>query len=262
MNPAPVRRFLCSIAAALALGANAFAQQAAPSNPTPPTFALLSLVGDQFSVVVRRQELGSRIDPNDRREYPLGVAMLDDLAMSAAEDVIKKLRPASPVLRFSIRDPRLFALQDKLLVDGTESRQMREALAKLLRDNGATRLVLVTKLRDEAQFKTLHGATGSGKISGLGFYVDPFIRVRLVETGEATEGFLGPYAYISVAVVDVASMAVIRSAQARQADAALPLNGTGAVRAWEALTPEGKVEALERVLRGAVQSATATALAD
>lgn len=260
MKVMSVRGFACGIAAAFAFAASAFAQPA--SSPLPPSFALLSLVGDQFSVVFHRPETGSRLDQNDRRDYPIAAATLDDVAVSAAEDVLKRLKPVSPVLRFSIRDPRLFALQDKLLVDSAESRGMRESLAKLLRDNGATRLVLVTKWRDDAQFKLLQTTTGTGKISGLGFYVDSFMRLHTTETGEGATGFLGPFAYLSVSVVDVASMAAIRSVQGRESDMKLPLSATGAVRAWDALTPEGKLDALERVLRRAVRNATAAALAD
>ena len=262
MRVVSVRHLVCAVAAALTFVAGASAQPAAPSPALPPTFAVLSLVGDQFSVVFRREESGTRLDPNSRRDYPIPTAMLDDMTVGTVESVLKRLKPVSPVLRFSIRDPRLFALQDKLLVDSDESRSLREALAKLLRDNAATRLVLVTKSRDDAQFKVVEGKIGSGKISGLGFFVDTFTRLHTTGTGEGTTGFLGPFAYVSVTVVDAATMSPIRSVPAREGDMQLPLNATGALRAWDALTPEGKVDALERVLRRGVESATAAALAD
>lgn len=255
-------RWAIGAAFALAFGATVFAQPAAPGSLVPPTFALLSLVGDKFYVVFRREESGSHLDSNSRREFALDTALLDDIALTAAEEVVKRVKPVSPVLRFSIRDPRLFALQDKLLVDSAESHGMREALAKLLRANGAARLVLITKWRDDAQFRLVDRTTGTGKINGLGFYVDSSIRLKTQETGEGTEGFLGPYAYLSVAVLDAASMTPIRSVQARESDMTLPLNASRALTAWDALSAEGKVEALERVLRRAVGSATAAALAD
>jgi hypothetical protein len=257
-----LRRVLCGVAAALALGANAFAQQGVAANPIPPTFGLLSLVGDQFTVVFRRDEIGSRTDQNFRRDYPIDGATLDDIALGAAESVVKRLKPVSPVVRFSIRDARLFALQDKLLVDSTESRGMREALGNLLREHQVRRLVLVTKWRDDAQFQLHTRTIGSGKISGLGFYVDSVRRLYTLETGEATFGFLGPYAYLSVAVVDAASLTPIRSVPARESLMRLPLHETGAVHAWDALTPTGKVDALEQVLRQAVENATTAALAE
>ena len=262
MIAAPCRRTFLAAAAALSLGANASAQTAPAPAPTPPSYAILSLVGDQFSDVTHRPETGTRADANDRHSYPIADATLDEMAVSAAEDVLKRLKPVSPVLRFSIRDPRLFALQDKLLVDSGESRAMREALAKLSRDNQATRLVLVTKWRDEAQFKLYSSRTGNGKISGLGFYVDPYYRLQKLDTGEASDGFLCPYAYLNVAVIDVASMSVIHSVPARESSMSLPVDAKGAVNAWDALTPAAKVDALEHALRAAVASATTTALAD
>jgi hypothetical protein len=257
-----VRQVLSAVGMALALAAGALAQPAAPSAPLPPSFALLSLVGDQFSVIFRRQESGTRLDPNSRRDYPVPTGIFDEMAVSAAEDVVKRLKPVSPVLRFSIRDARLFALQEQLLVDADDSRGVREALAKLLRENAVTRLLLVTKRRDDAKFDVVSGTIGSGKIAGIGFYVDTFTSLQTTQTGEATVGFLGPYAYLNVALVDVASMKVIRSIPAREADMTLPLHATGAMRAWDALTAEGKADALERVLRRAVQNATTAALAD
>jgi hypothetical protein len=251
------------LAAICACAAGAAAQTPPPpASPSPPTFAVLSLVGDEFGVVFQRDQTGTSLNPNVRRSYPVATAMLDDVAVSTAEEALKRLKPVSPVLRFSIRDPRLFALQDQLLVDSAESRAMRAALVKLLRDNQATRLVLVTKWRDDARFKLYDRTTGTGKISGLGFYVDQLLQLQKIESGEQTEGFLGPYAYLSVTVLDAASMTPIRSVPARESEMRLPVDAKGAVRAWDALTPEGKVDALERVLRRAVESATAAAVAD
>ena len=84
----------------------------------------------------------------------------------------------------------------------------------------------------------------------------------MLGSGEETNGFLAAFAYLKVSIVDVASMAVVRSVQGRESQMSPPLHATGAMRAWDALTPEGKVEALDRVLRAAVESATTAALAD
>jgi hypothetical protein len=260
MKVRSIARFFCCCAAALVVGASAPAQTAATALPS--TYALLSLVGDQFTVVTRREETGSRIDQNLRRSYPIDGATLDDMAVDAAERVLKRLKPLAEVVRFSIRDARLFELQDKLLTESAESRGMREALAKLLREHQATRLVVVTKWRDDARFDLYEKTTGTGKISGLGFYVEPFERIRRLDSGEEAFGFLGPYAYVNVTVVDVASMTRIRSVQSRESEMKLPVHSSGAVSAWHALTPAAKVDALERVLRRAVEKATAAAIAD
>lgn len=256
------RRFTLGLVAAFVLAGTALAQSTAIATPIPPTFAILSLVGDQFTVVTRREEVGSHLDQNIRHSYPVDVATFDDIALGEAESVLKTLKPVSPVLRFSIRDARLFELQDALLADAPQSRGLRTELLKLLREHQVTRLVLVTKWRDDARFKVVEGTMGVGKIVGLGFYVDPLTRMQQTATGEETYGFLGPYAYLSVTVADAATLTTIRSVQARESEMNLPVHATGAVRAWDALTPAAKVEALERVLRRAVARATTAALAD
>ena len=254
------RRVCCTFALALALAAGAAAQ---PATPPPATvFAVLSLVGDQFTVVSRKDEVGSRLDQNTRRSYPIDTPVLDEYALDAAERTIGRLKPGASVLRFSIRDPRLFELQDKLLVDSNESRGMREALAKLAREHQANRLLIVTKSRDDARFKIYSGSIGTGKISGLGFYLDPTTRMGRLETGEEAFGFLGPYAYVNVALVDAATMALIRSAPVRESVTSLPVHSKGAVVAWDSLTAEQKLNALERNLRSAVETGTTAVLAD
>jgi hypothetical protein len=121
---------------------------------------------------------------------------------------------------------------------------------------------LVTKWRNNAQFKPIDVTTGTGKISGLGFYVDTTSVYVNRETGNQGEGFLGPFAYLTVTIVDTATMKPLRAIQARESEMNLPVDTKGAVHAWDALTPQGKVDALDRVLRRAVESATTAALAD
>ena len=256
------RRFAVVASAAFACAPTAFAQSTPIAPPMPPTFAILSLVGDQFTVVTRREEVGSHLDKNVRSSYPVAVATFDDMALDTAESVLKKLKPVSPVLRFSIRDPRLFELQDALLAETPRSSALRAELLKLLREHQVTRLVLITKWRDDARFKVLEGTMGVGKIAGLGFYVDPLTRMLQTSNGEETFGFLGPYAYLSVTVAEAATLTTLRSVQARESEMRLPVHATGAVRAWDALTAAAKVDALERVLRRAVEQATTAALAD
>ena len=148
------RRACWTFVLALAVHASAAAQTTAA--PPAVTFAVLSLVGDEFTVVTRKDEVGSRLDQNTRRSYKVDTSILDEYALDAAEKTIAKLKPGASVLRFSIRDPRLFELQDRLLADSGDSRGMREALAKLAREHKANRLVIVTKWRDEASFKAWH----------------------------------------------------------------------------------------------------------
>jgi len=101
------RRACWTFVLALAVHASAAAQTTAA--PPAVTFAVLSLVGDEFTVVTRKDEVGSRLDQNTRRSYKVDTSILDEYALDAAEKTIAKLKPGASVLRFSIRDPRTTA---------------------------------------------------------------------------------------------------------------------------------------------------------
>ena len=93
-----------------------------------------------------------------------------------------RAKPGTAVLRALIRDPRLFALQDKLLTESSDSHDMRIALHDVLAKAGATDLFLVTKHRGAPAFEMATGKKiGSGSIVGIGFYIDN--ETRIYNTG-------------------------------------------------------------------------------
>ena len=246
----------------LSLAASAQQPDASASTATaaPPTFGVLSLIGDEFSVVTRRMSTGSNADTNDRRAYPVADPLFDRTAATEAESVLAQARPGAPVLRLLIRDARLFALQSNVLASTPESSTVRDALVKLLRDNGVTMLVLVTKRRDEAAFKFVHSTTGIGKLRGLGFYIDPDSPNRRIDTNERADGYVAPYVYIDVAVVDITTMQVVKSVPALESTMVTEAGHKDAYRAWDALTAEQKVQALDRLIRHGVAEVLKRAL--
>ena len=229
--------------------------------PPPRTYAVLSLVGDQFTVVTRRMTTGTQLDPNESRSLPVDDAQLDGVAMAAAERAIAGASPAAALLRFSIRDKRLFALQERLLASGSDSDGLREALRGLLAKSGATHLVLVTKRREEAHFMLANGSAGSGKIAGVGFYVDGLTRTKVIETGEASRGYVAAFAYVTVSLLEAASLRLLGSKSATESFMTTPSDAKSAVIAWEATTVQEKAQHLDRVIDRAVFKATRDVLA-
>ena len=73
---------------------------------------------------------------------------------------------------------------------------------------------------------------------------------------------MSPFAYVTVSLLDAASLRLVRSDCALESSMALAVDSTEAVRARDALTPEGKVASLERVLRNGVDRATTAVLAE
>jgi len=161
-----------------------------------------------------------------------------------------------------IRDPRLFALQDKLLAESGDSHDMSVALHDLLAKAGATDLLLVTKRRADALFPVVDGTvSGGGQIGGLGFFIDDVTRMYDTTHLQTGEGFLAPYAYIMVSLMDIGTMKLVRSKAVQQSSMALTVEAVNAVRAWDALTAAEKVKALDGVISTAVTSGTKSAIA-
>jgi hypothetical protein len=229
---------------------------------SPGTYAVLSLVGDQLTIVTRRLTTGTQLDPNDRQVLPVDDASLDGAIAAAAESAITEANPASQWLRFSIRDARLFALQDQLLSPGAESDGLREALRGLLAKAGATHLIVVTKWRGEASFKLVDGSVGAGKIMGVGFNVDDVTRTKLLSTGEISTGFVAPFAYVRVSLLDAATLKVVATRVAVESSLWTPPQTKDAVFAWEIMTAKEKSQALDGVIHEAVSKATRELLAE
>ena len=237
----------------------AVAQPAAASAASAParTYAIVSLIGDEFVVVTRRYEVGTNLNPNERTPLPVADPVFDRIAASAVEERILAAKPGSPVLSAMIRDPRLFALQEKLLTENGDSHDMRIALRDLLGKAGATDLYLVTKHRGTPEFRISTGRLERpGAISGIGFYIDNDTAMYRDNNKPGGEGFLAPYAYLAISLMDVGSMRLVKTVNGLETMAALPGDKTGgaADHAWDALSPKEKVDALDRVIRRAVRT--------
>lgn len=257
-NPYPARpdvlAFLACFPAAIGI--------ARAAEATPRTYAVLSLVGDQLTIVTRRLTTGTQLDPNDHHVMAVDNGSLDGVIAAAAESAITAANPSSQWLNFSIRDPRLFALQEQLLVPGAASDALREALRGLLVKAGATRLIVVTKWRAEADFRLVDDSVGAGKIMGLGFYVDDVTRTHLLSTGEDSVGFIAPFAYLKVSLLDAATRKLIASRVATTSSFWTPAETKNAASAWEIMTVKEKSQELDSVIRQAVSKATGELLAE
>ncbi len=243
------------------IGACAGLRVARAAASAPRTYAVLSLVGDQFTVVTRRRVTGTQLDPNETRPLPVDDAQLDGVAASAVERAIAGADPGAALLRFSIRDKRLFALQERMLSSGSDSDELREALRGLIVKAGATHLVLVTKRREEARFPLDDGSVGAGRISGIGFYIDNLTRTHRIATGESSLGYVSAFAYVSVSLLEAASLRPLGSKHIAESSMTTPADSTDAVVAWEATTVQQKAQALDRVIDRAVFKATRDVLA-
>jgi len=212
----------------------------------PRTVAVLSLIGDEMSLVTRRTATGSSVDRNDRQAIALPDPSFDLAAALAAERAIKEAMPGAERLRVTVADKRLFALQEAVLEPGPTSDAMRTALQALLQDARATHLVLITKRRDNARFRLYDSHIGDGKVSGIGIFIDNAVGLEDPDTRIYGNGYIASYAYLQATLVDVATMRALASGSATESMMTTAI-GTSAILAWDALSPAGKVENLMKV---------------
>jgi hypothetical protein len=94
---------------------------------------------------------------------------------------------------------------------------------------------------------------GSGKVDGLGFYMDNQVEVTNLETLNNASGVLVPFAYIKLRLINAATMAVEREVTVTKSTTVTYAPGADrAVRTWQALTPKEKMDYMNAVMSAAV----------
>jgi hypothetical protein len=210
-------------------------------------FAVLSLVGDKLLIVKREPSVGSRLDKNTRHTVPMPTSVIDRAVLLAVDEALRRADPdARPVL-LAARDPALFAAVERSLDDGGTGRVF-EAVRPVVASAQATHLILVTKHRHRAMLKLRDGHVGSGFLEGVGFYLDPGETMRGTNTNEGERGFIAPFTYFKVALIDLARGRIL----AEEHVVASHANQTAESNignAWTALTEEEKDRQLTTMIR-------------
>jgi len=222
-----------------------------PAHAQQPVYAVASLVGDGILVVVADNSVGSHMDRNQREFHPIKSQELDQSVLLAVDEALQKRDPAAKPILLGVSTAALRQMQLRAL-DGADSKPMIEAIRPAAQKAGATHLILALKNRDDARLRTGNGMVGVGKLEGLGFYIDNDMRMVNTKTGEGTQGFISPFAYIRFLLVDLATGATLREQDVIQSHAVASQKATFA---WNALTAERKVQLLQHLIREAVEDA-------
>ena len=239
----------------------------APTPATPaaavavPVYALLSVIGDRLDVVVRQPQTGTRVDNNRRQPVAITEPIFDSAAVSAAGRAIRQIFPKAELAVLDTRSQVLFDKQQTLFQINNDVMTMPDAIRDALRQQGATKLILIRKYRDDAHFQFATGhSDGAGKIEGLGFYVDGTWETRNIDakTGEVRSGrgFIAPFAYLEVTLVDFPSGNVVGKKTVTgsfQVGAGRAAQDIG--EPWSALSSAEKVQLINRLIEREVSSA-------
>jgi hypothetical protein len=209
-------------------------------------YAVISLVGDRMYVVVYQTQTGTILDANRRESVSLGNSYFDDAALLAAQAAVGKAEPGAAVALMRARSASLYETQDKL-IEGSKL-VVPEELAGALQETRATHLILFTKYRTEARLRELHGTTGAGKLEGLGYYVDPVLRMQRSDTGERGIGFLAPYVYIKAALFDLTSLKLLNEMAITASTTLSAARNKQGTDPWTTLSSAEKFEHLRSML--------------
>lgn len=245
-----------SLAVALAsvvyLGGHA-AVQAAETQPR--SYAILSLVGDSISTVVERPTIGSKLNLNDKVVIPISDTAFDESAIHAANDAIKQSVPAAKTVLLLTPDVGLYKAQNDMFESPAANADNRTFLKSLLSNRAVTHLVLITKARGEAQIWLTHTPVGTGRLEGLGYYMNNTVDIRSNTTLNSGTGLLAPFAYVKIRLIDANTMEVVQEIVQKRAYPVGNYNKGADMAAWTTLTSKQKVEYLQELIKDTVSDA-------
>jgi hypothetical protein len=214
--------------------------------------ALLSALGGTLTVVTHRMETGSHLDRNQLEALETGDTAIDNLAVNAA---IEAIQSASTPGHTELQALRFPGQHDSASWFEGQRFLPPDALRSVLTQTGATHLLLIQRQRAPSMLQTRHASTGSGHLEGLGFYVDREQKLRRADTGQVGVGFLAPYVYVKLLLIDLSSGQVEREraiAASRTISAARNKDGFDP---WQSLDASQKLAAINGLMRGEFRKA-------
>ena len=214
------------------------------------TYVILSLVGDHVTIVGQRGQTGSHMAVNENEVVPLPPPGLDDFAARVADATIAKVRPDAGVVTLRASDPTVYKLQESWLdANVTNVQDLISLIKNRLPPLPDARLLLIAPYRDQPELRTGSDTRGTGKVAGLGFYIDNVTRFVSVES---TPGFLGVFANFQLILINLQANSVDaheRVVLGTTHPAAYAKDRTP----WNALTQAQKAKALESLLKRGIE---------
>ncbi len=231
---------------ALALALPALASNAQTVSPPGGPYAVLSLVGDKLDAITYQPQVGTLLDANTHQPMPMTVDILDTAALRAVNKALRAALPGTDVELLAASTPDMFV--DEAHFFNGDQVKLPADIETALTQEKASKLVLITKHRAEARLAVKSGFIGNGKIEGLGFYVDSYHRLDDADNPEHTVGFLSPFVYVDVTLVDVASHAVVRRTTITASQTFVPASFSKANAVWDTLDGKAKIDTLSQLL--------------
>lgn len=229
-----------SLAAITAPGSGLRAQAAGTR-----VYAVMSLVADFLTVTGFESSTGTLVRANPTERIDLQTDELERVVVRAAVRAVADSGSGRAVPLLS-DDGRLYGAQDKL-VNG-DAVALPGFLQEILRAQQATHLLLVTKHNDVARMRAVDLDLGTGRVEGLGFYIDRVTPLKLTGRGENSVGYLAPHAYLRLSMIDLQRNRVVASRLVTATRVVLPAGTSAGANPWDVLDSAGKIKALSDLI--------------
>ena len=215
---------------------------AAIAQPAARSYAVVSEVARQVSVVSYQETTGSRLNNNLRQRIDVPDGALDKVFLLSAQKALKQATPAADVWLLAPADSDFFGM-----LQPTQGSRLTipEDLLGALRERKSSHLLVFTRHRDDADLRFVNVTESTGQLEGLGYYVDQHTRVRLIEAKEVGVGYLASFTHFRATLIDVATSQVVGTAVTR-ANIITPVAGAQSTSAHprNVLTPAQKMTQL------------------
>lgn len=201
---------------------------------------VMSVLGGEIQLVIRAPTTGTRVDRNARES--LKADGFERFVLLTTVEASRREGLGEPVVLGRPGNGSTPWQRDGQAVLVTQALLDAARAAKL------SHLVLIQPARAEAKLQMFRTATGAGQLEGLGFYIDTSLPVQNAHDNEWTTGFLAPYAYFDIYLVDVATLD-LRAVHYARASTSASDPGRQGLDAWQAMPNERKVEVLQMLIR-------------
>lgn len=248
----------CSIA----LGVATFLSLATPvAGWAAEQYAVVALIGDELTIVTYQPSVGSNLDGNARQVVPLRDTSFDEVALRAVERSLPSAARGAEAILLEASDRNLYARGPALTVAGEGLTSLLNTLGHDFPDVDARYLILVSKARGDMRLMFDNGASGEGKLGGLGIYVDRLRRVTDRSSGEESKGFVSAFAYLTVSLIDRRTGAVVRSHTGSETTIIPSGVSKTTMNAWDAVPAQMKVDAVNTAIRRLIETTVPLVLA-
>jgi hypothetical protein len=204
-------------------------------------YAVISLIGDRMQLAYARAVDGQPVDRIERRYIPLDDSSIDRATLLAANEQVKQLKPGSePVL--------LQAFERNYFDVSAGTGAIVEWIRQLAKDKRVTHAIIVSKIQYEGVPAVQKAFVGGGTLEGVGFFVGREAAPAGLDPNAAGPGFLAPFAYFRVSLVDLKTGQVVREEKGL-ASTMLSATATDTGNPWDTLSGQQKVETLIELVR-------------